>query len=147
LGQPMHAFDLDRVQGDIQVRHATPGDALQLLDGRELDLGDSGALLIADAEGPLALAGIMGGERSGVSGATRNLFIESAYFRPETIGRRSRAFNLQTDSSQRFERGVDPALQVQALERATALLLDIAGGAPGPVIEVATRRDLPRKPD
>lgn len=146
LGQPMHAFDLDRVHGDIQVRHAAPGDSLLLLDGTRLELGDSGALLIADADGPLALAGIMGGERSGMTGDTRNVFLESAYFRPEAIGSRSRTFNLQTDSSQRFERGVDPELQVKALERASQLLADITGGEFGPVTEVVSRRALPARP-
>lgn len=147
LGQPMHAFDLDRVRGDIVVRHAEPGDSLVLLDGRELALDDSGTLIIADADGPLALAGIMGGQRSGVGPQTRNLFLESAFFRPETISSRSRALGLQTESSQRFERGVDPELQVKALERATQLLLSIVGGEPGPVTETVARRALPARPD
>lgn len=145
LGQPMHAFDLDRVRGDIQVRHAAPGDVLSLLDGRRLDLGDSAALLIADSEGPLALAGMMGGAHSGVGRETRNLFLESAHFRPESIGGRARALNLQTESSQRFERGVDPELARPALERATELLLGIVGGEPGPIGEVVNRRALPVK--
>ncbi len=142
LGQPMHAFDLERVRGAIRVRHARAGDALTLLDGRQIE-PPSGSVLIADERGPLALAGIMGGAASAVSATTRHLFLESAYFRPESIAGRARALGLQTESSQRFERGVDPALQRRALERATELLRGIVGGRPGPVVEATARRHLP----
>ena len=144
LGQPMHAFDLEKLQGAVHVRQARKGESVTLLDGKRLLL-DAGALLIADDRAPLALAGIMGGADSAVSAATRHVFLESAWFRPETISARARALGLQTESSQRFERGVDPSLQRAAVERATALLLEIAGGKPGPVIERAAARHLPKR--
>ena len=143
LGQPMHAFDIDKLHGAIHVRHAVKNESLLLLDGNTVKI-EQGCLLIADDQQPLALAGIMGGLHSAVSNTTRHLFIESAWFRPETISVRARSQGLQTDSSQRFERGVDPDLQKRAMERATSLLLGIVGGKPGPVIEQAVRRHLPR---
>jgi phenylalanyl-tRNA synthetase beta chain len=143
LGQPMHAFDLSKIRGSIHVRHAGKNESLVLLDGNRLT-PKPGSLLIADDAQPLALAGIMGGMDSAVSDTTRDLFLESAWFRPETISLRSREHGLQTDSSYRFERGVDPALQRLAMERATALILDIVGGKPGPVIEQTVTRHLPR---
>lgn len=143
LGQPMHAFDLDTLRGAIHVRHAGKNETLVLLDGH-LIKPEAGTLLIADARQPLALAGIMGGQASAVSGTTRHLFLESAWFRPETISLRARALGLQTDSSQRFERGVDHAIQRLAIERATSLLLGITGGEPGPIIERMMPRFLPR---
>ncbi len=143
LGQPMHAFDFETLRGAIHVRHAGKNETLILIDGNRIEL-ETGTLLIADAQQPLALAGIMGGQASAVSGTTRHVFLESAWFRPETISLRARSQGLQTDSSQRFERGVDPALQRLALERATSLLLSITGGKPGPVIEQAVPRFLPR---
>ncbi len=143
LGQPMHAFDLDKLHGAIHVRHAAENESLELLDGKRINL-EPGSLLIADEHQPLALAGIMGGLSSAVSNATRHLFLESAWFRPEMISVRARSHGLQTDSSQRFERGVDPELPARAMERATALLLGIVGGKPGPVTEQTARRHLPR---
>ncbi len=143
LGQPMHAFDLAQLDGAIQVRSARPGERLQLLDGRELAL-PADALLIADQRQPLALAGIMGGMGSAVSGQTHSILLESAFFAAEAVAGRARALSLQTDSSHRFERGVDPALQRLAIERATRLILDIAGGRPGPVIEKTHRARLPK---
>jgi len=143
LGQPMHAFDLEKLHGAIHVRHAVKNESLLLLDGNTIKI-EPGSLLIADDRQPLALAGIMGGFHSAVSNATRHLFLESAWFRPETISSRARSQGLQTDSSQRFERGVDPDLQQRAMERATSLLLGIVGGKPGPVIEQTARRHLPR---
>lgn len=143
LGQPMHAFDLDKLQGAIHVRHAVENESLELLDGKRINL-EPGSLLIADDRQPLALAGIMGGLSSAVSDTTHHLFLESAWFRPETISVRARSYGLQTDSSQRFERGVDPELPARAMERATALLLAIVGGKPGPVTEQTVRRHLPR---
>ncbi len=143
LGQPMHAFDLSKIRGSIHVRHAGKNESLMLLDGNRLT-PKAGSLLISDDAQPLALAGIMGGMDSAVSDTTRDIFLESAWFRPEAISVRAREHGLQTDSSYRFERGVDPVLQRTAMERATALLLAIAGGTPGPLIEQTVKRHLPR---
>ncbi|MFW2371978.1 MAG: phenylalanine--tRNA ligase subunit beta [Gammaproteobacteria bacterium] len=142
LGQPMHAFDLDSLQGSIQVRMAKPGETITLLDGKEIKATEN-TLLIADEDKPLALAGIMGGEGSGVADSTQHLLLECAFFSPLAIAGKAREYGLHTDSSHRFERGVDPELQARAMERATQLLLDICGGQPGPVIEVASAADLP----
>ncbi|HEX5636339.1 MAG TPA: phenylalanine--tRNA ligase subunit beta, partial [Gammaproteobacteria bacterium] len=122
LGQPMHAFDLDTLNGGIQVRMARAGEKITLLDGKELELNPK-ALLIADAQKPLALAGVMGGEGSGVTDNTKNILLECAFFSPLSIAGRAREYGLHTDSSHRFERGVDPSLQISAMERATQLLL------------------------
>jgi len=146
LGQPMHAFDLDNLVGGIVVRSAQAGEKLQLLNGQQLEL-QAGNLVIADQQKALALAGIMGGEQSGVSATTRHLFLESAFFAPLKLAGRARGYGLHTDSSHRFERGVDFRLQRAAIERATALLLSICGGEPGPVIEVDSPADLPAVPN
>ncbi len=145
LGQPMHAFDLGRLTGGIEVRRARPGDRLELLNGVVVE-PDGETLLIADHNGPLALAGIMGGEISSCTDATRDVFLESAFFAPASIAGRARRHGLQTDSSYRFERGVDPQLQRRAAERATRLLIDIAGGQPGPLIEAISPEHLPAEP-
>ncbi|MCB1777150.1 MAG: phenylalanine--tRNA ligase subunit beta, partial [Candidatus Competibacteraceae bacterium] len=145
LGQPMHAFDLNRLTGGIEVRRARPGDRLELLNGVVIE-PDAGALLITDQQGPLALAGIMGGEISSCTDATRDVFLESAFFAPASIAGRARRYGLQTDSSYRFERGVDPQLQRRAAERATQLLIDMAGGQPGPIIETVSLEHLPMEP-
>ncbi|MCI0506195.1 MAG: phenylalanine--tRNA ligase subunit beta [Gammaproteobacteria bacterium] len=146
LGQPMHAFDLDKLSGGIIVRLAKKGEAITLLDGQSIKLIE-GTLVIADQKRPVALAGIMGGEESAVSGTTRTIFLESAFFAPECIAGRARGYGLHTDSSHRFERGVDPALQERAIERATALLFEIVGGEPGPVISKQIKEYVPqRKP-
>ncbi|MDA8364282.1 MAG: phenylalanine--tRNA ligase subunit beta [Gammaproteobacteria bacterium] len=142
LGQPLHAFDLDRLSGGLTVRLAQPGEVLALLDGNRVTVPE-GALLIADSKGPCALAGIMGGLDSAVTAATGSVFLESAYFRPGAIASRARQMGLHTDSSHRFERGVDPQLQRRALERATQLILSLAGGRPGPVVEKVAARQLP----
>ncbi|MBF0255288.1 MAG: phenylalanine--tRNA ligase subunit beta [Gammaproteobacteria bacterium] len=134
LGQPMHAFDLAKLDGGIQVRLAQPGERLTLIGGKEIDLAADN-LLIADAAKPLALAGIMGGADSAVGATTRDILLESAYFSPMALTGKARALGLHTDSSHRFERGVDPSLQLLALERATALLLQILGGEAGPVVD------------
>ncbi|TFH73290.1 phenylalanine--tRNA ligase subunit beta [Gammaproteobacteria bacterium LSUCC0112] len=136
LGQPMHAFDLQQLQGGIVVRMAEVGEKITLLDGKQIDV-QADTLLIADHRGPLALAGIMGGENSGVSNATRDIFLECAWFDPLAIAGRARRYGLHTDASHRYERGVDSDLQHDAMERATQLLLEIVGGAAGPVIEQA----------
>ena len=137
LGQPMHAFDLDQLDGRINVRYAFDSESITLLDGKRLEL-DTDTLVIADNSRPLALAGIMGGENSGVSEQTRSIFLESAFFARETIAGKARGYGLHTDSSHRFERGVDPQLQVLAIDRATELILEICGGDVGPVTEVTT---------
>jgi phenylalanyl-tRNA synthetase beta chain len=145
LGQPMHAFDLGRLTGGIEVRRARPGDRLELLNGAVIE-PDAETLLIADHHGPLALAGIMGGEISSCTDATRDVFLESAFFTPASIAGRARRYGLQTDSSYRFERGVDAQLQRRAAERATRLLIDMAGGQPGPIIEAVSPEHLPAEP-
>ncbi len=142
LGQPMHAFDLARLEGGIVVRRARPDERLELLNGIEVTL-EADVLVIADHARAVAMAGIMGGEGSGCTDATRDVFLESAFFSPTSISGRARRYGLHTDSSPRFERGVDPALQVRAIERATRLLVDIAGGEPGPVTDVTAREQLP----
>jgi phenylalanyl-tRNA synthetase beta chain len=142
LGQPMHAFDLDRLQGGINVRRGRQGETLVLLDGKQVDV-DEGLLAICDEAGPVALAGIMGGLDSGVTDATRNILLESAYFKPSTISGKARDMGLHTDASHRFERGVDPRGQVRAIERITALLLEIAGGEAGPLIHASTEEFVP----
>ncbi len=145
LGQPMHAFDLSCIQGGVCVRMANDAETLILLDGRDIRLS-SDHLVIADHEKPLALAGIMGGEASGVSSETKDILLESAYFTPLQIAGKARALGLHTDSSHRFERGVAPTLQVQAIERATALLQEIAGGEPGPVVDYQVGEPAARSP-
>jgi phenylalanyl-tRNA synthetase beta chain len=142
LGQPMHAFDLDRLDGEIIVRSGRAGEKLTLLDESEVDLED-GVLAICDAKGPVAIAGIMGGMDSGVTGTTKDILLESAYFNPATIMGKARAYGMHTDASHRFERGVDPEGQVRAMERATALLIEIAGGQAGPVIVAESPDHIP----
>ncbi len=143
LGQPLHAFDLDTLAEGIVVRNAQAGEAMQLLDGSEVSL-TADTLVIADHQRPLALAGIMGGENSGVSDSTRTIFLESAFFSPTLMAGKARQYGLHTDASHRYERGVDPQLQRKAIERATALLLDIVGGQAGPVTEVLSDGHLPQ---
>jgi phenylalanyl-tRNA synthetase beta chain len=130
------------LKGAIRVRMAEQGEKLTLLDGQETVL-KADTMVIADGEQALAIAGVMGGKASAVSDATRDLFLESAFFNPTAIAGRARAYGLHTDSSHRFERGVDYALQVEAMERATRLLLDIVGGEAGPIIHV-TNEHLPQ---
>jgi phenylalanyl-tRNA synthetase beta chain len=143
LGQPLHAFDNDKLDGDIVVRHARDGETLKLLDGSEVKL-DSGFLLIADEKKPLAVAGVMGGYDSRVTETTHTIFLESAHFAPAAIMGRARKLGMHTDASHRFERGVDPELPRRALERATELLLAIAGGKAGPVLVAENPADLPK---
>ncbi|MEA3640034.1 MAG: phenylalanine--tRNA ligase subunit beta [Lamprobacter sp.] len=143
LGQPLHAFDLDKLEGAIRVRMSCAGERLVLLNDEEVELDDD-TLVIADDHGPVAMAGIMGGAASAVSETTRDLLLESAFFAPEAIAGRARRYGLHTDSSHRFERGVDPMLQQRAIERATTLLLAIAGGRPGPLVEVLSEADRPQ---
>jgi phenylalanyl-tRNA synthetase beta chain len=145
LGQPMHGFDLAKVDRQIRVRMAAAGEKLTLIGGQEISLS-ADTLVIADAERPLALAGIMGGEDSAVSDSTHDILLESAFFTPEAISGKARSYGLHTDSSHRFERGVDPQLQARAMQRATALLLQIAGGEPGPLVEACREDLIPERP-
>ena len=144
LGQPLHAFDLHRLEGGIRVRRAACGEQLTLLDERKVELRAS-TLVIADHQRPVALAGIMGGLDTAVSEATRDVFLESAWFNPSDLMGEARFYRLSTDASYRFERGVDPALQRTAIERATRLLLDMAGGQPGPIVDETEPSHLPRR--
>jgi phenylalanyl-tRNA synthetase beta chain len=132
LGQPMHAYDLAKLDQGIRVRLANSGERLTLLDDQEYAL-DPEQLVIADARGAIGLAGIMGGRATAISDSTVDVLLEAAHFTPDAIAGRARRLGLHTDAAQRFERGVDPSLPPVALERATALLLDIVGGEPGPV--------------
>ncbi|HET9483669.1 MAG TPA: phenylalanine--tRNA ligase subunit beta [Xanthomonadales bacterium] len=144
LGQPMHAFDHDTLEGEVVVRRAREGEILKLLDGREVAL-DPQFLVIADTARAVALAGVMGGHDTRVTDATRNLFLESAHFAPPAIVGRARRLGMHTDASHRFERGVDPELPRRALDRLTGLLLEIAGGTPGPIVEAVSPAHLPRR--
>ena len=137
LGQPMHAFDLQKLDGKIQVRFSDKDEKVTLLDGKSIDLQEN-SLVIADNSKVLALAGVMGGEDSAVGDSTTDIFLESAFFKPEFIAGKARSYGLHTDSSHRFERGVDTEMQVHAIERATELIREICGGDVGPVIEHKT---------
>ena len=143
LGQPMHAYDRDLLQGPIGVRHARAGEGLKLLDGRDVDI-DEGFLLITDADRAVGLAGVMGGYDTRVTGATMDVFLEAAHFAPDAIIGRGRRLGLHTDAAHRFERGVDPGLPRQAMEVATRLIVEIAGGAPGPIVEATLPEHLPQ---
>lgn len=144
LGQPLHAFDRDNLEGGMVIRMAKPGERLTLLDGSDVELRPE-TLVIADHNGPLAMAGIMGGENSGVNENTHTIFLESAYFAPLAIAGQARSYGLHTDASHRFERGVDPELTPMAVERATQLLIEICGGQAGPVVEAKSADDMPEE--
>ncbi|HLY53152.1 MAG TPA: phenylalanine--tRNA ligase subunit beta, partial [Steroidobacteraceae bacterium] len=145
LGQPMHAYDLGKLKERIRVRLAQAGETLTLLDGRTVRLSPD-MLLITDAEGPVGLAGIMGGQRTAVTEGTTDIFLESAYFAPEALLGRARSLGLLTDATQRFERGVDPTQQARAIARAIALLEPIAGGTAGKIEVTQSARHLPKRP-
>lgn len=143
-GQPLHAFDLVKLNGGMEVRFALPGEKLQVLNQQWVEL-QTDMLVIADAKGAVALAGVMGGAGSAVDEATTEILLESAFFAPSVIAGKSRRLGFGSDSSYRFERGVDFANTQAALDRATQLILDICGGQAGPVTEALG--DLPaRKP-
>ncbi|MDP2902378.1 MAG: phenylalanine--tRNA ligase subunit beta [Methylovulum sp.] len=146
LGQPLHAFDADKLHGGITVRRAKADEALALLNGQVIKL-DNDALVIADEKQALALAGVMGGSESAVSDETQNIFLECAFFAPQSIAGKARHFGLHTDSSHRFERGVDATLQARALERASQLIVAIAGGSVGPTTDITTESSLPQRRD
>ncbi|MFZ2314083.1 MAG: phenylalanine--tRNA ligase subunit beta [Gammaproteobacteria bacterium] len=145
LGQPMHAFDLDKIKDRIVVRHATAGEKITLLDGSEKEL-EATAVVIADADVPVALAGVMGGEESSVTPTTTNIFLEAAYFTPKMIAGQRKQYQLNSDSAHRFERGIDTASQREAIEHVTQIILDILGGEPGPVIEQTQAGYPPARP-
>jgi phenylalanyl-tRNA synthetase beta chain len=133
LGQPMHAYDLKRLNGTVIARFAKAGETLKLLDGRTIELTPD-VLVIADEKTIIGMGGVMGGEDSGIGDVTTDVFFEAAFFDPNTVAGRGRRYGLITDASQRFERGVDPELQERAVERATQLLLECAGGEAGPLV-------------
>ncbi len=148
LGQPMHAYDRELLRGPIGVRRARAGETLKLLDGRDVGV-DGEFLLITDASGTdgsraIGLAGVMGGFDTRVTDSTQNVFLEAAHFAPSAVIGRGRKLGLHTDAAHRFERGVDPELPRQAMEIATRLIVEIAGGAPGPVVEAVLPEHLPR---
>jgi phenylalanyl-tRNA synthetase beta chain len=144
LGQPMHAYDARRVKGRLRARFARPGETLTLLDERTVELtGD--VLVIADDRGAVGMAGVMGGQRTAIETDATEVLLEVAYFSPEAIAGRARRYGLATDASQRFERGVDPEGQHRAMERATALLLELCGGQAGPVAESVDAKSLPQR--
>jgi phenylalanyl-tRNA synthetase beta chain len=145
LGQPLHAYDLAKLDRRIEARLARANESLTLLDGRAVALAND-MLVIADARGPVGLAGIMGGKSTAVSDATDSVFLEAAFFAPAAISGRARRIGLHTDASLRFERGVDPTGQTRAIERATELLLAICGGQAGPVSQLERTSDLPQRP-
>ncbi|MEI6897915.1 MAG: phenylalanine--tRNA ligase subunit beta [Psychromonas sp.] len=144
FGHPMHAFDLTKLDGGIEVRLAKQDEKLTLLDGKEVKL-NSDTLVIADQSKALAMAGIFGGQDSAVHAQTTDIFLESAFFAPLAIAGRARSYGLHTDASHRYERGVDPVLQAQAMERATQLLVEICGGQVGPVIQAVSEENLPKQ--
>lgn len=145
LGQPMHAFDLKMLNKEIQIRHAKKGESLLLLDDTQCEL-DEKTLIIADAQKPLAIAGVMGGMDSAVMPTTTDIFLESAFFKPEVVSRQRQHYQLHSDSAYRFERGVDPMLQYIAIERATQLITEVIGGDVGPIVEVQAPEYLPQVP-
>ncbi|MBX9403976.1 phenylalanine--tRNA ligase subunit beta [Lysobacter sp. BMK333-48F3] len=147
IGQPMHAFDRDTLQGPVGVRRARAGETTKLLNGQDVALDEQFLAIVdgsGDAQRVIALGGIMGGYDTRVTDATRNVFLEAAHFAPAAIIGRGRKLGLHTDAGHRFERGVDPELPRTAVEYATRLILDIAGGVPGPVVESALPDHLPQ---
>jgi phenylalanyl-tRNA synthetase beta chain len=144
LGQPLHAFDDAQLAGAIHVRTPKTGEQLLLLNEQTVT-PTADTALIADEQKPLAMAGIMGGEHSGINDATTDLFLESAFFAPDAIAGKARALGFSSDASYRYERGVDFELQRRAIERATQLIVEICGGRPGPVVEAVAADHLPRR--
>ncbi|HYE38101.1 phenylalanine--tRNA ligase subunit beta [Methylocaldum sp.] len=144
MGQPLHAFDAAKLEGGIHVRYATPGEKLRLLNDEEVSL-DPDVLVIADQRKALALAGVMGGSDSAVSDDTADIFVECAFFTPSVIMGKARRYGLNTESSHRFERGIDPELQARAIERASELIIATAGGEAGPITEAVSSSHLPQR--
>jgi phenylalanyl-tRNA synthetase beta chain len=146
LGQPLHAYDADRLDGPIVVRRAAPGELLRTLDGTERRL-DPDDLLITDGSGPIGVAGVMGGASTEISGHTRSIVIEAAHFEPTSIARSSRRHKLSSEASRRFERGVDPAVAAVAAQRAVDLLTDLGGGTGERGVTVAGEPPVPQPID
>jgi phenylalanyl-tRNA synthetase beta chain len=144
LGQPLHAYDAALLHGPIRPRLARAGEKVTLLDEKEVELRDD-TLIITDDSGPIGIAGIMGGLTTAVSHKTTDVFFEAAFWPPDFMAGRARNYGMHTDASLRFERGVDPGGQARAIERATALLLEISGGSPGPLVDEAVDEHLPRR--
>jgi phenylalanyl-tRNA synthetase beta chain len=144
LGQPMHAYDLARLKGGLEARWAHRDEKVTLLDGKEITLG-ADVLVIADANGPVGMAGVMGGLASSCTAGTTDILFEAAFFQPAAVAGRGRRYGLVTDAGQRFERGVDPAHQERAVERATQLLVEIAGGTAGALHVVQQSDALPKR--
>ena len=142
LGRPLHVYDQDKLKGAIDVRWGRKGEKVLLLNGQEVEV-DPAVLCITDDSGPIGLGGIMGGESTKAETTTRNLFLESAFFHPDAVAGRARRYNFASDASHRFERGVDFANNVQGIERATQLILEICGGEPGPTVDLVAR--LPKR--
>jgi phenylalanyl-tRNA synthetase beta chain len=142
LGRPLHVYDQDKLQGAIDVRWGRKGEKVLLLNGQTVDV-DPAVLCITDDSGPIGLAGIMGGETTKAETTTKNLFLESAFFFPAAIAGRARRYNFASDASHRFERGVDFDNNVDGIERATRLILDICGGEPGPTVDLVKK--LPKR--
>ncbi len=142
-GQPLHAFDLQKISGNIVVRHATKGEELGLLDDTKRVLTES-TLVISDSQKPLALAGIMGGKYSSINNDSKDILLECAYFEPVAIRLTARHFGIKTDSSYRFERGIDPTMQENVIEHLTQMLLEIVGGEAGPVVEFNDSAQAPQ---
>src|SRR5713226_458567 len=144
LGRPLHVYDLDKLRGPIDVRWGRKGEKVLLLNEQEVEVDES-VLCITDDSGVIGVGGIMGGESTKADAATRHIFLESAFFYPETVAGRARRYNFASDASHRFERGVDFANNVDGIERATRLILELCGGEPGPTVDKVVR--LPqRKP-
>ncbi|MDR0577036.1 MAG: phenylalanine--tRNA ligase subunit beta [Candidatus Accumulibacter sp.] len=144
-GQPLHAFDNRKLEGAIHARMARPGEKILLLNGQTLELADD-VLLIADDRRPVAVAGVMGGEETGIGLDTTEMFLESAFFAPRAVAGRARRHGFDSDASYRFERGVDFGASRQALERASQLILEICGGEAGPPCEAEAQASLPARP-
>jgi len=146
LGQPLHAYDYSLLQGPIKPRLAKSGETVTLLDEKDVELNED-TLIITDDSGPIGIAGIMGGLSTAVTESTTDVFFEAAFWPQDFMAGRARAYGMHTDASMRFERGVDPAGQGRAIERATELLLEIAGGDAGPLIDESASLHLPARAD
>ena len=145
LGQPLHAYDLARLSGPVRPRYATAGEKVTLLDEREIELAED-TVVITDDSGPIGMAGIMGGLSTMVTDATSDVFFEAAFWPQNVMAGRARSYAMHTDASTRFERGVDPAGQARAVERAVELLIAIAGGSAGPLVDDCDEALLPKRP-
>ncbi len=146
LGQPLHAYDCSLLQGPIRPRLAKSGEKVTLLDEKQVELNED-TLIITDDSGPIGIAGIMGGLSTAVTDKTTDVFFEAAFWPQDFMAGRARAYGMHTDASMRFERGVDPAGQGRAIERATELLLQVAGGDAGPLVDESVEEYLPTHAD